>query len=102
MEVNLKKLKLLSKKHHWWLKHANKTFILPHKRSDSVVQLASERVRPGRKTKCTILDGFVYNLNSCNNVYTIPEVIDLDYNFGYFDWCLCSGRMYYKTSNIYC
>jgi len=79
----LEKAKAVMKEHHWWLKHANKTFILPHKRSDSVVQLASERVRPGRKIKCTILDGFVYNLNSCNNVYTIPEVIDLDYNFGY-------------------
>jgi DNA-directed RNA polymerase beta' subunit len=79
----LEKAKAVMKEHHWWLKHANKTFILPHKRSDTVVQLASDRVRPGRKTKCTILDGFVYMLNSCTNVYTIPEVIDLDYNFGY-------------------
>jgi DNA-directed RNA polymerase beta' subunit len=79
----LEKAKAVMKEHHWWLNHANKTFILPHKRSDTVVQLASERVRSGRKTKCTILDGFVYMLNSCTNVYTIPEVIDLDYNFGY-------------------
>ena len=79
----LEKAKAVMKEHHWWMKHANKTFILPHKRSDTVVQLASDRVRPGRKTKCTILDGFVYMLNSCSNVYTIPEVIDLDYNFGY-------------------
>ena len=79
----LEKAKAVMKEHHWWMKHANKTFILPHKRSDTVVQLASDRVRPGRKTKCTILDGFVYMLNSCTNVYTIPEVIDLDYNFGY-------------------
>ena len=86
----LEKAKSVMKEHHWWVKHANKTFTLPHKRSDTVVQLASDRVRPGRKTKSTIRDGNVYMLlsNSCD--YEIPEVIDLDYNFGYLIGAYCA------------
>jgi DNA-directed RNA polymerase beta' subunit len=79
----LEKAKSVMDEHHWWLKHSNKTFTLPHKRSDTVVQLASNRVRPGRKCKSTIVDGFVYMLVSCRCEYRIPEIIDLNYNFGY-------------------
>ena len=86
----LEKAKSVMKEHHWWVKHANKTFTLPHKRSDTVVQLASDRVRPGRKTKSTIRDGNVYMLLSNNCDYEIPEVIDLDYNFGYLIGAYCA------------
>ena len=86
----LEKAKSVMKEHHWWVKHSNKTFILPHKRSDTVVQLASDRVRPGRKTKSTIRDGKVYMLLSNNCEYEIPEVIDLDYNFGYLIGAYCA------------
>ena len=79
----LEKAKSVMKEHHWWMKYANKTFILPHKRSDTVVQLASDRVRPGRKSKSQILDGYVYMLLSNMCDYKIPEVLELDYNFGY-------------------
>jgi len=79
----LEKAKTVMHEHHWWKNHANKTFILPHKRSDSVVQLASDRVRPGKKTKSKIVDGYVFMLLSNNCEYRIPEVIDLDYNLGY-------------------
>lgn len=79
----LEKAKSVMDEHQWWKKYANKLFTLPHKRSDSVVQLASDRVRPGRKTKNTIHNGFVYMLTSNYTDYRIPEVIDLDYNFGY-------------------
>jgi DNA-directed RNA polymerase beta' subunit len=79
----LEKAKSVMKEHHWWMKHANKTFTLPHKRSDTVVQLASDRVRPGRKSKSQVLDGYVYMLLSNNCDYKVPEVLELDYNFGY-------------------
>jgi DNA-directed RNA polymerase beta' subunit len=86
----LEKAKAVMNEHHWWKNHANKTFVLPHKRSDTVVQLASDRVRPGRKTKSTIKDGNVYMLLSNNCDYNIPEVIELDYNFGYLIGAYCA------------
>jgi DNA-directed RNA polymerase beta' subunit len=86
----LEKAKSVMKEHHWWMKHANKTFILPHRRSDTVVQLASDRVRPGRKSKSTIKDGNVYMLLSNMCEYNIPEKIPLDYNFGYLIGAYCA------------
>ena len=86
----LEKAKSVMDEYHWWLKHANKTFTLPHTRSDSVVQLASTKVRKGRKTKSTIKDGNVYMLLSNNCEYTIPETIELDYNFGYLVGAYCA------------
>jgi DNA-directed RNA polymerase beta' subunit len=85
----LEKAKSVMGEYHWWLKHANKTFTLPHTRSDSVVQLASTKVRKCRKTKSTIKDGNVYMLLSNNCEYTIPETIELDYNFGYLIGAYC-------------
>lgn len=86
----LEKAKSVMNEHHWWKKHANKTFILPHKRSDTVVQLVSNRIRPGRLSKSTIKDKFVYMLTSCKCDYEVPEIIDLDYNFGYFIGAYCA------------
>jgi DNA-directed RNA polymerase beta' subunit len=86
----LEKAKSVMDEHHWWMKHANKTFTLPHTRSDSVVQLASDRIRKGRKSKSTIKNGNVYMLLSNNCDYEIPEVIDLDYNFGYLIGAYCA------------
>ena len=86
----LEKAKSVMNEHHWWLNHADKTFVLPHKRSDTVVQLASNRVRKGRKTKSTIKDGNVYMLLSNNCEYNIPEKIELDYNFGYLIGAYCA------------
>ena len=86
----LEKAKSVMGEYHWWLKHANKTFTLPHTRSDSVVQLASDRIRKGRKTKSTIKDGNVYMLLSNMCDYEIPETIELDYNFGYLIGAYCA------------
>ena len=72
----LEKAKAVMHEYHWWAKHANKTFTLPHKRSDTVVQLISDRVRKGRKTKSTIKNGNVYMLLSNMCEYKIPEFID--------------------------
>ena len=86
----LEKAKSVMNEYRWWMKHANKTFVLPHKRSDTVVQLASDRVRKGRKSKSTIKDGNVYMLLSNNCEYNIPEKIELDYNFGYLVGAYCA------------
>ena len=86
----LEKAKAVIKERCWWKNHANKTFILPHSRSDSVVQLVSDRIRPGRKSKSTIKDGNVYMLLSNKCDYNIPEKIELDYNFGYLIGAYCA------------
>jgi len=83
----LEKAKSVMHEYHWWMKHANKTFTLPHGRSDSVVRLINDN---SKKTKNIIKDGNVYMLLSNNCEYTIPEVIELDYNFGYLIGAYCA------------
>jgi DNA-directed RNA polymerase beta' subunit len=88
----LQKAKEVMHEHHWWNKHANKTFILPHSRSDSVVELFKENVRVGRKSNKSqyIRPNNVYMklINSCE--YDIPENIILDYDFGYLVGAYCA------------
>ena len=77
------KAKVVMDEYHWWSKHQGKTFTLPYARSDSFVAKVSEKLRNGCKTKTTFTPGCVYTkqTNMCD--YKIPEVIPLDYNFGY-------------------
>ena len=81
----LEKAKLVINEHHWWKKHSGKTFILPHARSDSVLILLSDKSRKDGqiKTSINLKPNCVYMklTNNCN--YTIPENIDMDYDFGY-------------------
>jgi DNA-directed RNA polymerase beta' subunit len=88
----LEKAKSVHKEHHWWKNHANKSFILPHKRSDSVVVLLNDNVREGRTANKSqfIKPGNVYMklINSCE--YNIPENIELDYDFGYLLGAYCA------------
>ena len=79
----VEKAKLVMGEHHWWKNHQMKTFTLPYKRSDSFVAKVSENVRNNCKTKTTFTPNCVYTLQTNMNNYTIPEIIDLDYNFGY-------------------
>jgi DNA-directed RNA polymerase beta' subunit len=80
-EVN--KAKSVMNEKHWWSSHNNKTFVLPYKRSDSFVSKMSEKLRNGCKSKTSFTDGCVYTKQTNKNNYTIPENIELDYNFGY-------------------
>lgn len=88
----LNKAKKVIHEHRWWMKHANKTFILPHSRSDSVVQLVRETPLKNMKVKASLSlkDNCVYmkHISSCN--YQIPENIPLDYNFGYLVGAYCA------------
>ena len=81
----LEKARSVYKEHHWWVKHAGKTFVLPHSRSDSVVRLLSDVIKPGSnvKTSANIKTNCVYMklTNRCD--YAIPEKIEMDYDFGY-------------------
>ena len=69
--------------YRWWSNHQGKTFTLPYKRSDSFVAKVNNKLRNGCKTKTTFVDNCVYTLQTNMNQYTIPENIQLDYNFGY-------------------
>jgi DNA-directed RNA polymerase beta' subunit len=88
----LEKAKAVHHEHHWWAKHANKTFTLPHARSDSVVILFNENPRDGKTANKSqyIKSGCVYMklINNCD--YEIPESILMDYEFGYLVGAYCA------------
>lgn len=88
----LTKAKAVMHETHWWKKHANKTFTLPHSRSDSVVVLCKEEPRLGRAANKAdqIKPNCVYMklINKCD--YEIPESIPLDYGFGYLVGAYCA------------
>ena len=73
----LEKAKSVMKEHHWWMKHSNKTFTLPHGRSDSVVRLINSKASENIQNDCV----YMLLTNMCE--YKIPEELELDYNFGY-------------------
>jgi DNA-directed RNA polymerase beta' subunit len=69
----LEKAKTFIHEHRWWFKHANKEFILPHGRSDSVLVCIKKDI---------IKDNFVY-MKNCSGGCELPETIEMDYDFGY-------------------
>tara|TARA_E500000178_G_scaffold157166_1_gene156920 strand:+ start:890 stop:6949 length:6060 start_codon:yes stop_codon:yes gene_type:complete len=78
------KVKEVLHEHHWWSKHNNKTFIVPYKRSDTLVEKLSSRCRKNCNSTWDYKDGIIYPFPHRGIVKcTIPEVIDLDYDFGY-------------------
>jgi intein/homing endonuclease len=88
----LQKARSVMHEHHWWTNHANKTFTLPHNRSDSVVVLFKDAARAGRTANKAqqIRSDCVYMklINNCS--YQIPENIPLDYEFGYLVGAYCA------------
>jgi len=79
----IKKAKEVMHEYRWWSLHQGKTFTLPYKRSDSFVAKVKETLRNGCKTKTTFAPNCIYTLQTNMNNYNIPEIIPLDYNFGY-------------------
>jgi DNA-directed RNA polymerase beta' subunit len=78
----LQKAKQVYKEKFWWKKYANKSFVLPHTRSDSVVRLIN--------IENNIQSGFVYMKLSNICEYRISEKIELDYDFGYLLGAYCA------------
>jgi DNA-directed RNA polymerase beta' subunit len=81
--TEVEKATLVMNDYHWWSKHQGKTFVLPYSRSDSFVAKISNKLRNGCKTKTEFRQGCIYTKQTNMNHYTIPEVIPLDYQFGY-------------------
>jgi len=81
----LVKVKSVMHERHWWKNHANKTFTIPHKKSQCVIPLFKETVQKGKTPNKSqyILPGNVYmkSMGYCD--YNIPENFELTYEFGY-------------------
>lgn len=82
----------LSKEHHWWSKYAGKEFVLPYNRSDSCYEALNGSRR--RERMDIYAPGCVYTKNNTFCTYTIPEQIQLDYNFGYLVGAYCAEGCY--------
>ena len=84
----MEKARAVVNEHHWWSNHSGKTFTLPYNRSDSAYAVLQEtKTRPNR---IVYKPGCVYTMtnNICN--YEVPEVIPLDYEFGYLIGAYCA------------
>ena len=84
----MEKARAVVNEHHWWSNHSGKTFTLPYTRSDSAYAVLQEtKTRPNR---IVYKPGCVYTMtnNICN--YEVPDVIPLDYEFGYLIGAYCA------------
>ena len=89
--TEMDKARSVMNEHHWWLNHADKTFVLPYRRSDS----AYCALNGGDKKKSTVnrivyKPGCVYTMTNSFCNFDIPEVIPLDYEFGYLIGAYCA------------
>ena len=75
---------------HWWRKHSNKTFTLPYARSDSAYICLKKTGKRYAKDLIVFEPGYVYTKNNTICNYLIPEVIELDYDFGYLLGAYCA------------
>jgi DNA-directed RNA polymerase beta' subunit len=87
----MEKARSVMNEHHWWLHHSGKTFTLPYRRSDS----AYCALNGGDKKKKTInrivyKPGCVYTMTNSFCGFDIPDVIPLDYEFGYLIGAYCA------------
>jgi intein/homing endonuclease len=79
----IEKAKQVVNEHHWWSKHSNKTFTLPYSRSDSAYLVLSDNSKQVDRKTQIYKNGFIYTKTNSICNYTIPETIQLDYEFGY-------------------
>ena len=81
----LEKAKSVMDEHHWWVKHANKTFTLPYNNSDSVVLFFKDNKNINRRSYMSEImkPGYVYCKNFKTHIYYIPDILELNYEFGY-------------------
>jgi DNA-directed RNA polymerase beta' subunit len=93
----IEKAKLVMNERNWWSNHQGVTFRLPYTRSDSFVAKVSDKLRNGCKSKTYFTMGCVYTKQTNMNNYTIPETIQLDYNFGYLIGAYCAEGCMTKT-----
>jgi DNA-directed RNA polymerase beta' subunit len=79
------KAKSVVNEHQWWMKHSDKSFVLPYSRSDSAYKALTSP-----SDKVVYEPGYVYTKTNSICNYKIPELIDLDYDFGYLIGAYCA------------
>ena len=79
----VEKSKAVMHERHWWKIHNGTTFILPYRRSDTLVARLNGKPKKGCVTKTGFDTGCVYTSHANMNNSRIPEKINMDYNFGY-------------------
>jgi len=80
----VEKAKSVMNEYHWWSNHSGKLFTLPYSRSDAFVDKVNDDAKKKESGANTIiLSNCVYSKKTSQNKYTIPESIELNYNFGY-------------------
>ena len=92
------KAKSVLHEYHWWSKHNGKTFTVPYARSDTLVEKVNPKCRKGCKTTWEFEPGCVYPFPHTGIAKsTIPEEIQLDYDFGYLMGAYCAEGCVTKT-----
>jgi len=79
------KAKSVVNEHQWWMKHSDKSFVLPYGRSDSAYKALTST-----SDKVVYEPGYVYTKTNSICNYKIPELLDLDYDFGYLIGAYCA------------
>jgi DNA-directed RNA polymerase beta' subunit len=80
----------------WWHKYNNKEFVLPYKRSDSFRNRMKE-LRKGCNNRVEIKNGCVYPKKTWKNSCSLPDVIPLDYDFGFLIGAYCAEGCITRT-----
>ena len=89
--TEFKKAREVVDEFHWWSKHANKTFVLPYRRSDTAYCcIKGGDPKKSSNVRVHFEPGFVYTLKNSICNYRVPEKIELDYDFGYFIGAYCA------------
>ncbi len=89
--TEMEKARSVMNEYHWWMKHANKTFVLPYKRSDSAYcALNGGDKKKESKVRVEYKPGCVYTMTNSICNYEIPEFIEMDYGFGYLLGAYCA------------
>ena len=92
------KAKSVLHEYHWWSKHNGKTFTVPYARGDTLVEKVNPKCRKGCKTTWEFEPGCVYPFPHTGIAKsTIPEEIQLDYDFGYLMGAYCAEGCITKT-----
>ena len=81
----MEKVRKVMHEHFWWKNHANSTFIVPYSRSDSAYAALNKTGK--NKNSVDYLPGMVYMKK---NSTALPDVIEMDYDFGYLVGAYCA------------
>ena len=82
--------------HQWWKNHHNIDFTLPYKTSNTLRD-RMKQIRKGNKSRVQIENGYIYPKKTSKNSCKLPEIIPLDYDFGFLIGSYCAEGCITKT-----